>query len=368
MRSSSRAYGRAARLFPTRGAGQSAGVPTRHSRGFAGRGRRASRERTLVSARPVLLILHPPGSPSLVSPPSSPVGACIMAHTGCVEFLKWALPTLELRWAGFLRVRRQVCRRLSRRIQELRLADVSAYRYYLSTHPEEWLVLDHLCSIPISRFFRDRIVFEALSRDILPTLAASAIEHNAARLLCWCAGCASGEEPYSLSILWETQVRDRFPELRFVITATDSNPHLLERARAGRYRRSSVREVPSALQERAFTRHNQDVVLRPEFRERIQFALQDIRDTIPTGPFDIITCRNLVFTYFDASLQRRTLERILASLRRGGALLIGLKEHLPDGQELDDWAAELGIYRHGVRGAAVPAGEPEARQRPPSWN
>ena len=82
-----------------------------------------------------------------------------MRNEECVLFLQWALPQLNLRWKGFRRVRQQVCKRIQRRLKELELPDFNAYRFYLKTHPEEWLVLDSYCQITISRFYRDRDVF-----------------------------------------------------------------------------------------------------------------------------------------------------------------------------------------------------------------
>lgn len=285
-----------------------------------------------------------------------------MARSACVEFLKWALPQLGLRWTGFRRVHRQVCRRLSRRLQELGLGDPSAYRAYLVEHPEEWPVLDRCCTIPISRFFRDRAVFDALALEVVPKLAHAAVQRQAARLHCWSAGCASGEEPYSLSVLWETTIGDRFPGLGLAITATDANPQLLDRARTARYRPSSVRDIPLQLRDRAFVRDNGDFVVRPEFRQTTELRLQDIRVAVPTGRFDLILCRNLVFTYFDDSLQQHTLERIIATLRSGGALVIGLKEELPNRLGLEDWQSELGIYRKVTRETPRPPTDGLARR------
>jgi chemotaxis protein methyltransferase CheR len=88
------------------------------------------------------------------------------ADTSCVEFLQWALPRLGLRWAGFRTVRRQGRRRLD----ALGLADLDAYRAYLEARPEEWAVLEALTPITISRFYRDRAVFQQLERAVLPTL------------------------------------------------------------------------------------------------------------------------------------------------------------------------------------------------------
>ena len=80
-----------------------------------------------------------------------------MKNSKCVHFLQWSLPQLHLRWSGFRKVRRQVCKRIQRRLQELELCDISAYQSYLETYPAEWLVLDAYCRITISRFYRDQM-------------------------------------------------------------------------------------------------------------------------------------------------------------------------------------------------------------------
>ncbi|HEU5260465.1 MAG TPA: CheR family methyltransferase [Gemmatimonadales bacterium] len=264
----------------------------------------------------------------------------------CVEFLQWALPRLGLTWPGFRRVHRQVCKRIGRRLQTLRLSDAREYRAYLESHPDEWAVLDSFCRISVSRLARDRIVFQGLARTVLPELAADAQARGARELRCWSAGCASGEEPYTLRIFWRLELAPRFPDLVLTIVATDIDAALLERARVARYRRSSLREVPAAWIDAAFTRSEDWFALRPEFRTGVELRHEDIREQIPGGLFDLILCRNLVFTYFDAPSQRRTLDRMLAALRPGGALVIGFKERLPEGTTgLVAWARELGIFR-----------------------
>src|SRR3989304_6160796 len=101
-----------------------------------------------------------------------------MKDTDCVAFLQWALPRLGLRWPGYRRVRGQVCKRIDRRIQTLALSGPAADKVYLSEHATEWAALDALCSIPISRFYRDRAVFDALGEQILPELAERATARN----------------------------------------------------------------------------------------------------------------------------------------------------------------------------------------------
>jgi chemotaxis protein methyltransferase CheR len=274
-----------------------------------------------------------------------------MPESSCIEFLQWALPRLSLAWPGFRRVRRQVCRRIGRRAQHLKLPDLRAYRAYVESHPEEWVVLDSFCWISISRLLRDRIVFDRLGAVVLRELAAAAAARGERDLRCWRAGCASGEEPYSLKILWMLELASRFPDLSLAVVATDIDEALLERARAARYRASSLRELPGAWVDKVFTRSDGLFEVRPEFRAGVEFLRQDVREEAPRGPFDLILCRNLVFTYFDASLRQETLERILRELRPGGALVIGLRERLPEGAAgLAGWESRLKIYRKSAGG------------------
>jgi chemotaxis protein methyltransferase CheR len=280
-----------------------------------------------------------------------------MSGAACVEFLKWALPQLGLRWEGFRKVRRQVCRQLGKRLQELGLPHPTAYRQHLATHPEEWSILDSFCRIPVSRFFRDQIVFDALAAEVFPYLAHAALHRGTALLRCWSIGCASGEEPYSLSILWQTALCEQFPTVALRVTATDAAAHLIERALSANYQYSSLRELPPDLLPVAFTRDGDGFVVREEFRHCVEFQLQDIRETVSVGPFDLVMCRNLVFTYFQEALQQRTLERILTTLRPGGAFVIGLNEDRPAGHGLEDWAGELGIFRRPVH-TTVTSGTP----------
>jgi len=107
-----------------------------------------------------------------------------------------------------------VCNRARRRAGELGLSDLDAYRAYLEAHPEEWVVLDGLTPITISRFYRDHGTFDLLTREVLPTLATLAREGGRNKLEVWSAGCASGEEPYTLAIIWELELAARFPRPR----------------------------------------------------------------------------------------------------------------------------------------------------------
>ena len=124
-----------------------------------------------------------------------------MKDDECVRFLQWALPTLGKRWPGFRKVRRQVCRRIAYRLGELGLDNLAEYRRYLQANPAEWDNLDQLCRVTISRFYRDRWVFDRLGGTVLPELAQAALGRGEKTLRCWSAGCGSVEEPCTLAVI-----------------------------------------------------------------------------------------------------------------------------------------------------------------------
>lgn len=246
-----------------------------------------------------------------------------------MELLQWALPRLGLRWQGFRKVRRQVCRRVSRRIADLELREAGAYRAHLEKHDDEWEVLAGLCRITISRFWRDRAVFEALRDKVLPELGPT--------VSAWSVGCASGEEPYSL-VLAAAEAR-----VAIHVLATDVDPVLLERARRAVYPESSLRDLPPDLRARAF----EDGCLRPEYLEPVDFLQGDVRDDAPGGPFDLVLCRNLVFTYFADDLQCEVCGLVARSLRAGGALVVGAHEALPERlRGFAPWPGVRSVYRY----------------------
>ena len=258
-----------------------------------------------------------------------------MKDADCVELLRWALPRLGLAWPGFRKVRRQVCRRIGQRLQTLGIVDAAAYRATLEADPAEWVALDSLCRITISRFFRDRAVWDALVRDVLPALARAALARGDRELRAWSAGSASGEEPYGLAIAWELGVR--VPGVSIRIAASDVDEPVMERARSGCYAAGTLRELPAEWRDAAFEQRDGVFWLRERFRERVELRCEDVRARPPDGPFDLVLSRNLAFTYFDAEAQRHFLDRIAEVLRPGGALVIGRHERLPEDARFAPW-------------------------------
>lgn len=270
-----------------------------------------------------------------------------MSDAECIRFLQWCLPRMRMRWAGFRKVRGQVRKRLVRRLGQLGLADLASYRNHLESHPDEWRVLDALCRITISRFYRDRGVFDALGTDTLPALARRITTDGDRTLRCWSIGCASGEEPYTLNIVWTLAVAPRlvFPPALEII-ATDADDRLLDRAMRGIYGSSSLKDMPPELIDVVFDSSETGFAVRERFREGIHFRRQDIRESHPHGMFRLVLCRNLVFTYFEESLQVEVLEKIIHRITPGGYLIVGTHESIPGGfPALARREGAPGVYR-----------------------
>jgi chemotaxis protein methyltransferase CheR len=252
-----------------------------------------------------------------------------MRDADCTAVLQWALPQLDLHWPGFRKVRHQVCKRVRRRINALGLNGFESYRQRLETDPREWQVLDECCHVTMSRFFRDRGMFDRLRSSVLLVIAERArSEGRQAR--CWSAGCASGEEPYSIRILWDAGMRSAGLDVELSIVATDVDEALLDRARDGCYGQTSLREVPAELIGQAFTQTGPRFCIRPQYRGDLTFLKQDLRSEAPPGPFDLILCRNLAFTYFAPVLRQKILAAIAQRLLPNGFLVVGTHEQVCD--------------------------------------
>lgn len=269
-----------------------------------------------------------------------------MKDHDCVHFLQWALPRLQMRWPGYRKVCRRVCKRIDRRMQQLMIDNLSDYRTYLETYPSEWRMLDTLCPVTISRFYRDKAVFSVLERQLLPNLVHQAIARGQSTLKVWSAGCASGEEAYTIVLIWKLQLQPNFPGFKLETLATDIDPVMGKRITEACYPYSSLRHLPEHWWHQAFMRQQNLYCLKPEYRHRITFRVQDIRNSLPSDRFDLVLCRNLVFTYFSTELQLQVTEQINKVMQPGGALVIGCHENLPEKTKgFEVWYEPCRIFR-----------------------
>jgi chemotaxis protein methyltransferase CheR len=163
-------------------------------------------------------------------------------------------------------------------------------------------------------------------------------------------------------MVWGQRIQPQYPHIRLAIVATDVDEHLLERARAACYAKSSLRELPAAWIASAFDRRNDLYCLRDGWKGSVAFCRQDIRREQPPGLFDLILCRNVAFTYFSDPVQRKVCDRIAERLRADGLLVIGRHESLPPEVLSFEAFGTLGLYRkktleQTVRGGRADSGD-----------
>lgn len=224
-------------------------------------------------------------------------------------------------------------------MQRLGCRDIDAYLITLSRQADSRRECELLMTVSISRFFRDRPLWEMLEHRWLPDM----ITRNPLSMKVWSAGCACGEEVYSFKIIWQL-MRNRLgwlPELE--VLATDRHPQYIERAKIGIYNRSSLREATAETAADFFERRkgSKQFVIKNELKRGIRWQIRNLFDNPLESVFDLIFLRNNVLTYCRQMDQIRVLPDIIEHLETGGLLIIGSHENLPTGFETLVPTAEL---------------------------
>lgn len=234
------------------------------------------------------------------------------------------LEYLNRPWAGFRKVRKGVKKRVRRHMAELECSTVEQYVMRLSKQPHARAGCEACLRVTISRFFRDRQLWQALKARILPDL----VRRFSSSLRIWSVGCACGEEAYSMAMVWSEL---NYP-LNLHLVATDVGSDCLQRARAGIYGRSNLREVPDELRTRYFEtrKGGKQFIVRTHLLPPIQWQVHDLLGQPPEeNPFHLILLRNNLLTYYRGAELQAAFTRILSCLAPGGCLAIGAHEHLP---------------------------------------
>ncbi|MGD8677236.1 MAG: CheR family methyltransferase [Desulfobacterales bacterium] len=240
---------------------------------------------------------------------------------------------------GYRKVRKGVKKRLSHHMQKLGCVSVREYIAAVSRAPEiEQECRMHL-TVPISRFFRDRRLWDSLEITELPYLISAC----GSVFRVWSCGCARGEEAYSFKILWD-RLRCAVPNLPLLaLWATDINPAYIEMAKQGVYGISSLKELPRGDIDRYFDQvtGKKRYVVKPFLKEGIRFDHHDItKHPPPSTQFEVVFLRNNLLTYYRAPEKEKALETILRALAPGGMLITGSHEKLPEGFGLMKASAE----------------------------
>ncbi len=249
-------------------------------------------------------------------------------------------------WAGFRKVRKGAKKRLTRHMQAVGCNGVEAYIAAITDNADTRLVFKHCMTVSISRFFRDRDLWEILQERVLPKLAQTSSQ----TINVWFAGCAAGEEVYSFKIIWEQfrNSRLQIPELQ--ILATDLNPKNLHRAKAANYPNSSLREVPEKIRKHYFEKYSRGRYrLSSDLKKGIDWRIHDLFSEPPGCRFNLIFLRNNLLTYYHDQIKISAFKQVTKSLFATGFLIIGSHEKPPiEGEDLRQFEESPFIYQNQV--------------------
>jgi two-component system, chemotaxis family, CheB/CheR fusion protein len=216
-------------------------------------------------------------------------------------------------------------RRVEKRMQMVNLQRFSDYIDYLEVHPEEFALLFNTILINVTAFFRDFPAWEYLAQDLLPQIVASKPDNQHIRI--WSAGCASGEEAYTLAMLLAEALGVEQLQQRVKIYATDVDEEALTHARQASYSAKEIEGLPHQLREKYFDLVASRYVFRSEPRRAVIFGRHDLIQDAPISRLDLLVCRNTLM-YFNAETQGRVLSRFHFALNDSGFLFLGKAEML----------------------------------------
>jgi two-component system, chemotaxis family, CheB/CheR fusion protein len=218
-----------------------------------------------------------------------------------------------------------LARRIRKRMAALGIDGFAAYREYLEAHQDEFATLFSTILINVTGFFRDPPAWEALRSIAVPAIVAARGSGEPIRV--WSAGCATGEEAYSVAMLLaEALGPDRFRD-QVRIYATDVDEEALNAARRATYTPSQAAGVPAELLQRYFQGLDGSYLFRPHLRRQVIYGRHDLISDAPISRIDLLLCRNTLM-YLNAETQGRVLARFHFALNDGGFLLLGRAETL----------------------------------------
>jgi chemotaxis methyl-accepting protein methylase len=282
------------------------------------------------------------GAPLPTSPQAAPGDGLL--HCTPQDWQRWLVQLHQATGVDFAGYKPETLqRRLQQRLAALGLADLGAYLAHCQRQPGEWQHMQQRLLVSYSFFWRDRDAFAALQA----TLASAWRQRppGAPPLRLWVPACASGEEAYSLALLlaelW--QDTDTLAQ-RVQILGSDLNTAALHQAQVGRYAASALREVEPGWLQRYFTPHGLLHEIHPALRACCSFEVRDVLASAPTGPFDLVSCRNLLI-YLQPAQQTQLLQSIHSVLRPGGWLFISTVESL-DSASLPRFRPAPGTAHH----------------------
>lgn len=220
-----------------------------------------------------------------------------------------------------------VARRIERRLGINQLSTLDAYLRLLIESPKEVQVLSKELLIGVTRFFRDEEAFNRLEEDIIPKVIRLRSKEDEVRI--WVAGCSSGEEAYSLAILFDEEVNRQRIDCNIKIFATDVDERAIADASSGVYSADIVQDISPERLDKYFNIKDDKYIVSKHIRQMIIFAAHNVIEDPPFSNVDMVTCRN-VLIYFQHAAQKKVLSSLYFSLQKDGYMFLGGSESLGD--------------------------------------
>ena len=218
-------------------------------------------------------------------------------------------------------------RRLGTRLRALGLPTYRDYAVYLTTQHSEYARLLDALTVNVTDFFRDPPVWDVIRGSVIPEILARKAAIGQHALRAWSAGCATGEEPYSIAMSVLAAKGPKPERMLLSVTATDLDPIALNTAAQAEYDIAKIDHIPTAERLRFVTVEDHRFKINPEVREKVRFRPLDLFADEPPMALDLILCRN-VFIYFTREQQERVTGVFHRALARGGYLVLGRTEKM----------------------------------------
>ncbi|MEV0602613.1 CheR family methyltransferase [Streptomyces sp. NPDC050315] len=253
-------------------------------------------------------------------------------------------------------------RRIRKRMADVNVESYTDYRDLLEINADEFGALFNTILINVTSYFRDPDSWAFLQREVLPELLAQADPEDEIRV--WSAGCSSGEEAYSLAVMFAEALGIDECVNRVKIYATDVDEEALRDARSGLYTAKALDGLSAELRDKYFDQNGAQFSFRPDLRRRVIFGRHDITRDAPISRLDLLICRNTLM-YFNVEAQTQIIDRFHFALRPGGFLFLGKAEMLlNDADRFDVMSMRQRVFRRRPGGAGPPYNPAPVKIRP----
>ena len=278
------------------------------------------------------------------------IGEPVKENKDLEELLLFLRDARSFDFTGYKRS--SLARRIQKRMRDVQISDYMDYRDLLETSADEFRYLFNTILINVTGFFRDADTWSYLQTEILPELLADTNSEDEIRV--WSAGCSSGEEAYSLAIVFAETLGVEEACERVKIYGTDVDEDALQTARSGVYPAKLLEPLTPQLREKYFERNGTKFVFRSDLRRRVIFGRHDITRDAPISRLDLLVCRN-VLMYFNVETQSQIIDRFHFALREHAYLFLGKAEMLlSDSGRFDVSSMRRRVFKRRKGGASPP--------------